>query len=308
MAILKGLDDSMLERCEELFEEKFYTAGSILCHEGEMGNQCFLVASGQVSVSKLIDPDEDAEKIVASLKEGDLIGEMTLIEEMPRSATVSATTDVRVFVISREAFRDLLVSNPDGAVKLLLGIISTLSGRLRRSTTELIALYDTGKIVGSVTELSKLCSAIIERLVESLGMKKGLIFLTNEYIPQPQLKGSYGYSVVERHGLKLDAGKGILGHMLSNRSPLLFNSFSPPQGLSLHGFEDAKMLGVPLMVSDKTIGAIVLCGADEGLVLDMNHLNLLVGVSSQVANAIENARLREEESARQAHDRHFVRY
>jgi CRP-like cAMP-binding protein len=308
MAILKGLDDQMLERCVALFEKRSYGAGEVLCHEGEPGNECFLIAQGEIAVSKLIDPDEDRSKILASLKQGDLIGEMALMEEVPRSATVTATTDALVFVISRDAFKELLQTQPEGAVKLLLGIITTMSSRLRRSSTELIALYDTGKIIGSITELGELCSAIVERLVESLSMEKGLIVLVNKYISKPELKGSYGFSVVERHGFILDSSKGLLGHMLTNRSPILFSNFVAPEGLSLHGFESEKMLGVPLVVSDEVIGAIVLCGGPSEIVLDMNHLNLLVGVSSQVASAIETARLREEESARVRHDRHFVRY
>ena len=308
MAILKGLDDEMLERCTALFKERRYVAGEVLCREGEPGNNCFLISEGEIAVSKLIDPDENREKVLASLKSGDLIGEMALMDEVPRSATVTATTDALVYVISRDNFKALLQSQPEGAVKLLLGIIATMSGRLRRSSTELIALYDTGKIIGSVTDLGKLCSAIVERLVESLAMERGLIILTNEYIAKPELKGSFGFTVVERHGFKLDSTTGLLGHMLTNKSPILFSNFTAPEGLSLHGFEADKMLGVPLVVSDKTVGAILLCGGDPQYPLDMNHLNLLVGVSSQVASAIETARLREEESARARHDRHFVRY
>lgn len=308
IAIFSGLDKEMLEKCSGLFIRQEYEAGDFLCKEGDPGNHCFLIASGEVSVSRLIDPEEHREKILASLKEGDIIGEMTLLEELPRSATVAATVATVAYSISRDDFKNLLHSNSDGAVKLLLAIISTMSGRLRRSSTELIALYDTGKIIGSESELGKLCAAITERLVESLGMEKGLVVLVDEYIPKPELKGSFGFSAIERHGLTLDSSTGLLGHILLNNSPILFNNFSPPEGLSLHGFEAEKMLGVPLVASEKIIGAIILCSTVAEVNLDMNHLNLLVGVSSQVASAIEASRLREEENARVKHDRHFVRY
>ena len=306
--LFEGLDDATLVELGEALEERNFTGGELLCEEGSTGHECYFIIEGQVNVSKIIDKDDGREKVLATLQAGDFFGEMALLEDSPRSANVRAAGPTRVLILSRDSFWSLLDREADVAVKMLFGIISTIVGRLRRTSTELVALFDTGKIVGSITDLPTLCAKILERLRESIGLDCGLMLLKNPYTQKLEVQEIIGYPAGTGMQLNLATDQGLLGHLFTNRSPFLFNNFQPPEGLTPHGFELPKMVGAPLIANEDVTGVIILGSSTSTRTMDMNHLNLLLGISMQVATAVENARRREEDKAKKRHGRHFVTF
>jgi CRP-like cAMP-binding protein len=88
-------------------------AGKVLAREGEIGQEFFVIVDGEVSVTK---NGED----IRSLGPGDFFGEIALIWDSPRrTATVTAATSVRFFVLTRQAFRSLVDRHPDIEAKVL---------------------------------------------------------------------------------------------------------------------------------------------------------------------------------------------
>ncbi len=98
--------------------------GEIVIRESTKGTSAFIVLSGAVEVLKR---SGEKDIVVATLAEGQVFGEMGLIEDRPRSATVKAMTELRLQVISREGFNDLLQKKPS----VLIPIIKSLFERLR---------------------------------------------------------------------------------------------------------------------------------------------------------------------------------
>jgi len=101
--------------------------GEVVIQEGTKGTSAFIVLSGAVEVLKR---SGDKDIRVASLGEGQVFGEMGLIEDRPRSATVKAMTELALQVISREGFNDLLQKKPS----VLIPIIKSLFERLRQAS------------------------------------------------------------------------------------------------------------------------------------------------------------------------------
>ena len=88
-------------------------AGKVLAREGEIGQEFFVIVDGEVSVTK------DGEEI-RRLGPGDFFGEIALIWDSPRrTATVTAASPVRFFVLTRQAFRGLIDHHPDIEAKVL---------------------------------------------------------------------------------------------------------------------------------------------------------------------------------------------
>ena len=88
-------------------------AGKVLAREGEIGQEFFVIVDGEVSVTR------DGEEI-NRLGPGDFFGEIALIWDSPRrTATVTAATPVRFFVLTRQAFRGLIDHHPDIEAKVL---------------------------------------------------------------------------------------------------------------------------------------------------------------------------------------------
>ena len=117
--LLRGLSRRELRSVAPLFDELTLPAGTTLMREGSAAGEAFLVREGTVVVSA-----EGQE--LTTLGPGDIIGELSLFDGGPRTATVTACSDVSLFVLSPVAFTSL-VSEPAIARRLLV----TTASRLR---------------------------------------------------------------------------------------------------------------------------------------------------------------------------------
>ncbi len=113
-----------------LTELRQASAGQEIIREGEVGNELYVVLSGEVIVLK-------DQHTIATLRAGAHVGEMGLIDNAPRSATVRAKTDVNLLVMRREEFFTLIRAEPLIAAKLLWSFLQVLSSRLRDTNEQL---------------------------------------------------------------------------------------------------------------------------------------------------------------------------
>jgi CRP-like cAMP-binding protein len=104
--------------------------GEIIFHKGTVGSQMYVVLGGKVGVM-------EGRNLLAELRTGDMFGEMALVNNEPRSATVAALEDSHLFVLSESTFQRLLSKRV--AIQILLNIVRTLSGRLKDSNARLIS-------------------------------------------------------------------------------------------------------------------------------------------------------------------------
>ena len=109
--LLKGvplfskLDKKALQDVAHIADELDLPAGKEMATEGDRGREFFVLLKGEADVTR------GGEKI-NTMKEGDFFGEIALVTKMPRTATVTATSDVDVLVITERAFDDLLKKSP----------------------------------------------------------------------------------------------------------------------------------------------------------------------------------------------------
>jgi CRP/FNR family cyclic AMP-dependent transcriptional regulator len=125
--ILGGLNREELERFAELTREKDYPKGSVILFEDDPGDSLFIVREGRVKV--VLVGEDGREVILGVLGIGEHFGELSLIDDQPRSAHVIAMEDSQLLVLRREDFRRRVESSPAVAWSLL----TELSRRLRRA-------------------------------------------------------------------------------------------------------------------------------------------------------------------------------
>lgn len=99
-------------------------AGQDIFIQGTVGSQMYVVLGGKLGVF-------DGNKVIAELRTGDMFGEMALVNKEPRSATVRAVNDSRLFVLTESTFERLMSKRV--AIRVLLNIIRTLSHRLKEA-------------------------------------------------------------------------------------------------------------------------------------------------------------------------------
>lgn len=135
LQIFGGLSNDELERVAELCEQKTYVSGEQIFREGEPGNRLFIVAEGEVRISRQI--PGAGEEALAVLKAGAMFGEMAVFDRSERSTDAISHGGTRVITISRAEFEMLLDFHRDLAYKVLWSVVRVLSSRLRATNDSL---------------------------------------------------------------------------------------------------------------------------------------------------------------------------
>ena len=120
-----------------------YRGGERIFSEGSRGDKFYLILNGAVRISKNI--AGIGEEALAVLREGDYFGEMSLIDEAPRSADAIAEKRCVLSVITRADFENLLSNNKELAYELLWTFVRTLSARLRETNAKMTFLAAAGR-------------------------------------------------------------------------------------------------------------------------------------------------------------------
>jgi CRP-like cAMP-binding protein len=111
--LFKDLSRAELVELAKVTEDLEVEEGKVLAREGEIGQEFFVIVDGEVSVSK-------GGQEIRRLSSGDFFGEIALVWDSPRrTATVTAATPLRFFVLTRQSFRSLISRQPEIEKKVL---------------------------------------------------------------------------------------------------------------------------------------------------------------------------------------------
>lgn len=131
LTLFQGLTAPELETLSLLVFEKNYSKGSTLFVEGMSGEVLYLVKSGSVQILKKFDNHE--EKILATLKVGEFLGEMSLIDNRPRTATARVAEESALLVMTKKAFNTMMEKHPAVALKVILVFLKVANERVRKA-------------------------------------------------------------------------------------------------------------------------------------------------------------------------------
>ena len=110
--LCEGLSRKELILLARVTEDLEVPAGKVLCSEGQTGQEFFVIVEGKSDVTS-------KGKRVATRGDGDFVGEIALLEDTKRTATVTAKTPLRLFVLTRQDFRRLVNENPSVERKVM---------------------------------------------------------------------------------------------------------------------------------------------------------------------------------------------
>jgi CRP-like cAMP-binding protein len=144
--LFTGLEEAALEDVLSCSRSRRYTAGQLICREGDASSSVFLLCRGVVTAF-VTSVTSSRVATVARLRPGDVIGEVGFITNLPRSASVIARSDAELLEIAREDFARLLVRHPE----LLANITQLLAERLAKETP-ICAIAAPGRLSSSLSE------------------------------------------------------------------------------------------------------------------------------------------------------------
>jgi CRP-like cAMP-binding protein len=129
--VFEGLTDEDLDRVTRICSEKNFRKGEYITREGETGDEMYVITGGSVDVM-LGESYRTVPRVVVSLGAGQIIGEMALLDQGPRSASVMATSEpTTVQVIQRQEFEDLCEQNTRIGYLVMRNLAVDLSFKLR---------------------------------------------------------------------------------------------------------------------------------------------------------------------------------
>lgn len=133
--IFQDLDDEELEGIAEISEVVEMRAGEHVFHEGDEGDRLYIIASGEVRISRNV--PGTGEEALAILKAGACFGEMAVLDRSERSTDAIVNSRCVLVSITRDNFEAMLDSDRDLAYKVLWSVVRLLSMRLRMTNDSL---------------------------------------------------------------------------------------------------------------------------------------------------------------------------
>jgi signal transduction histidine kinase len=141
-----GIPSDQAENLISASEQKSYPVDTILCHEGALESTFYILLEGEVRVTKWF--DEQEERLLKHLYPGDFFGEMAIVNNAPRAATVATTCDCTVLELRKEIFADMLEQSSSISIALMREVSRRLRendeiaiGDLRTKAKELAEAY-----------------------------------------------------------------------------------------------------------------------------------------------------------------------
>ncbi|MDR0594895.1 MAG: Crp/Fnr family transcriptional regulator [Bifidobacteriaceae bacterium] len=149
--LFAGIDGDQAQRLRDLMAVQRLARGKVLFREGDEGDRLYLIQSGMIKLGRT-SPD-GRESLLAVLGRGEFIGELTLFDPGPRTATATAVTESELLELSHDAIGEWLDQNPAASKHLL----QELAHRLRRTNeavTDLVFADVPGRVAKALLDLA----------------------------------------------------------------------------------------------------------------------------------------------------------
>ena len=150
--LFSGLTDDMLSAVSQVCSVASFERNSVIFEERDDGTSLFIMLSGMVKVSLVRGDGKEA--ILALLKPGEFFGEMALLDNRPRSASVIAMKPTTVVMLARDDFMGLIKERP----QIMKNMIHAVAGRLRKANQKIanLAFLDAiGRVSDAICQIAE---------------------------------------------------------------------------------------------------------------------------------------------------------
>lgn len=306
--LFKGISDKDYTSIRKRLKEHRFGADEVIFTHESTADALYLIAEGRVKIINTTRYGQ--ETVLAFLHEMDFFGELSMIDEQPRSATAVAVEDSVLFSLNKESFDKLLYNHRPFTINLLKNITrrirtsnETIVRELERSIeraiqdiNKLTQLIDAANSVNSTLDLDRLLRTILESALRGVDADRGTVYLIDELKGELWSKVLKGTDVVE---IRLPLGVGIAGHVAKtgetvNIPDAYQDERFNPETDKRTGYHTKTILCMPLKnKDDKIIGVFQLINKKGGT-FTYEDESFIDALSIHAAIAIENARLAQE--------------
>jgi len=309
--LFRAFKPDEIEKFRSVIEKMSLKDGDVLFNEGDPGDALYIIQGGAIRIYKTIDAGTGEEKSLALLDAGTYMGEMSLMDGTPRSASARAEGDSVVLRITRTNFINLIKGYPQAAIRLFVSFMNVLSERLRNTNDELVVLYEVGKIISAAPPVNETLGGILMLLKNAVKAKTAAVFVINEFTEMLEAQEVLGENAPELAEIKPKKNEGVLGLAIQKDELLRLSDFDTDAeyaGVKRLGFEKPEMLVAPLSHGSVPFGALVLLEREDGEPFSNANVNLVSAVASQASAGIQTALTRKDKAAREEFNRMHIHF
>jgi len=135
-------NDEFMNELQRICSIKRCRAGDVVIREDDLGSEMYVVYSGAVEIQKQTRAGDEYTVVILKAEYNVFFGELALIDDDKRSATVIATEDSAFLVISKKDFDDLGNRYPSIGLPITRAIAKILASRLRKTTGDMLTIFD----------------------------------------------------------------------------------------------------------------------------------------------------------------------
>ena len=142
--LFQGLTPAEIQRIVEVGRIEYWREGAFVLEEGDVGPRMMVLLTGEVEILRR--DDQGIQRVIATAGPGEILGEMSLLLDLPRTATVRALGELRCFAMDRTAFEEMVDGGDPAILKFGLQLSRALASRLltlNDRVVRLIAASDT---------------------------------------------------------------------------------------------------------------------------------------------------------------------
>lgn len=269
--------------------------GTMLFRPDEPRKTFLVVMSGQMHIYSLFNGEVQT---LALLEPGDFAVESALVNATYKHDHFGEmAVDGEVLEIDGKEFATFRASHPAIANTIYGQIILNLTERLHHANNKLVTIYTTGKIASTYDNLDNLSELLLKTILTIIKAKRGLFVLYKPLEGKAVIREAIGYGNVQQIK-NLDillSSDPILGEIYNTNNEVSITEDMFKKDKRLHTqYASKSMLGVPLAIGQKVIGAILLGEKENAHAFSVNNRVLVSIIARQVVSVIGTAEMLEE--------------
>jgi CRP-like cAMP-binding protein len=296
--IFKNFSDAAITKLTETVKEKTCKTGEKIFSEGDPGEHLYIIADGEVIISKKIPPE--TEKILAVLGPKSVFGETSLFSDANRTADAKAKTDLKYYSADRCAIQKVFSLDSAGTRKTLESFLFSTLERLEQTSRELATIYEISKIIAENLEFKEFSRKVLKQIFYSVpNVDSGTMYIWNEFADEYELVASN--NPIENQA-NIQNTHPLVKFLLTNKSEtsIIENNDTILQTLdNIYRENICSVIITPLCKEDSLLGFILFLSKTKTIKYGSRMRDLMNSISTQLVSTIVNIRNKEEERARE---------
>jgi len=257
---------------------KLYPKGTVIFSEGDKGDEMYVIQTGSVRISKKIDGGDIT---IATLGQGEILGEMALFDMQNRSATATIDSEARILTIDKRKLFATISRDPTLAFK----IIETMSKRIRKLNEDLSTTSRPKGLFETCFSLTTTCRYVLEEAKHLVQAESGSVMILDDQ-ERLHIKAAFGQEAKKKAELAM--GKGIAGDVVKNARAELVNDVTIDSRFVAESPDIRSLLCLPLKCNGQAFGVINMSNRSDRM-FTLDDLKMLNSISHYASLAVHNA-------------------